>query len=146
MIKRIVVGTDGTDGSRDALRWAAEQAHELGAETVAVFAVRPTTEFLMALPPMSNDYLDRARDALEDTWCRPLREAQVPYRALIVEDEPAHALLEVAEREGADMIVLGANSHGNLADRLLGSVTYKVAHRAHCPVVIVPGASHGAVA
>jgi nucleotide-binding universal stress UspA family protein len=36
------------------------------------------------------------------------------------------------------MIVVGAQGHGNLAERVLGGVSYRLAHRAHQPVVIVP--------
>ncbi len=46
--------------------------------------------------------------------------------------------MAVADREDADLIVVGAHGHGGFEDRMLGSVSYKVSHRAHQPVVIVP--------
>jgi nucleotide-binding universal stress UspA family protein len=79
----------------------------------------------------------RIAETLEHDWCKSLRSAGVTYRSYVVEDDPVHGLVAAAKRENADMLVLGARSRGGVADRLLGSVTYKVAHRAHCPVVIV---------
>ena len=46
--------------------------------------------------------------------------------------------MAVADREDGDLIVVGAHGHGGFGDRVLGSVSYKVCHRAHQPVVIVP--------
>jgi nucleotide-binding universal stress UspA family protein len=138
MIDKIVVGADGSEGSQRAITWAAGRAAELGAEVVAVLIVRPTGEFLMELPPLPGHAVDTLREALEHTWCKPLRDAGVKYRSLVVEDDPASGLLDAASREHADMLVLGSHGHGRVVQRVLGSVTYKVAHRAECPVVIVP--------
>ena len=135
MISTIVVGVN--EDRSDAVRWAGERASELGARVVAVFAVRPITEFVLTIPPLSPQLVPRVAEMLEREWCEPLRAAGVSYRSYVVEDDPANGLVAAAEREHADMLVLGARSRGNIADRLLGSVTYKVAHRAHCPVVIV---------
>lgn len=135
MISTILVGVDEDDS--DAMRWACERAGELGAKVVAVLVIRPITEFLLTIPPLPAQLVPRMEETLEREWCKPLRAAGVSYRSYVVEDDPAHGLVAAAERETADMLVLGARSRGNLANRLLGSVTYKVAHRAHCPVVIV---------
>jgi nucleotide-binding universal stress UspA family protein len=137
MIRTIVVGVDGSDGARGALVWAGLRAGELGAEVVAVLVVRPFGEFVLQLPPLPGDLLRRLRRTLDESWCQPLRDAGVKHRSVLVEGDPAVGLVEVADREHADMLVLGANEHSGLG-RILGSVTYKVAHRAHCPVVIVP--------
>ena len=100
MIKTIVVGVDGTEGSHRALEWTAERATEL--------------------------------------------HARVPYRSYVVEESAAHALVHVAEREHADLLVLGAHGHGSFTDRLLGSVSYSVSHAAPCPVVIIPAEARAA--
>jgi nucleotide-binding universal stress UspA family protein len=138
MIRKIVVGADGSEGSQRAIEWAAGRALELGAEVVAVLVVRPFGEFVMEVPPLPGHVVSGLRDALEKSWCAPLRDAGVEYRSLVAEDDPASGLLETADRERADMLVLGAHGHGRVVHRVLGSVTYKVAHRAECPVVIVP--------
>ena len=67
------------------------------------------------------------------------RRRRIPYKAITVEDKaPAAALRDVARAERADLIVVGAQGHGGVGERLLGSVGYKLAHTARQPVVIVP--------
>jgi nucleotide-binding universal stress UspA family protein len=138
MIRTIVVGADGSEGSRRAIAWAAGRAVELGAEVLAVLVLRPFGEFVMDVPPLPGHVITRLHDALEESWCKPLRDADAKYRSLVVEADPASGLLDVANREHADLLVLGAQGQGGVVHRVLGSVTYKVAHRAECPVVIVP--------
>jgi nucleotide-binding universal stress UspA family protein len=51
---------------------------------------------------------------------------------------PAHVIAEVAHTAGADLIVAGTRGHGQIAGLLLGSVTHRLLHIAHCPVLAVP--------
>lgn len=138
MISKIVVGADGSAGSHGAIEWAGTRAAELGAEVLAVLVVRPFGEFILELPPLPGHVVSDLHDALERSWCKPLRDAGVKYRSVVVEDDPANGLLKAADEEHADMLVLGAQGHGGVVHRVLGSVSYKVAHHATCPVVIVP--------
>jgi nucleotide-binding universal stress UspA family protein len=144
MIQTIVVGVDGTEGGRRALEWTAARARELHADVIAVFAMPPASEFVMSIPPLPADAVHDLRGHFEHEWCRPLRDADVPYRSYVVEESAAHALVRFAEREGADLVVLGAHGHGGIADRLLGSVSYAVSHAAPCPVVIIPAPARAA--
>jgi nucleotide-binding universal stress UspA family protein len=144
MIKTIVVGVDGTEGSHRALEWTTERATELHAEVVAVFAMPPASEFVMSIPPLPSEAVHDLRRHFEEHWCRPLRDAGVSYRSYVVEESAAHALVRFAAREDADLVVLGAHGHGGFADRLLGSVSYTVSHSAPCPVVIIPAEARAA--
>jgi nucleotide-binding universal stress UspA family protein len=138
MIRKLVVGADGSRASQHAIEWAADRAGESGAEVVAVLAVRPMGEFVMDVPPLPGHVVERRGALLEGIWCKPLRDGGVPYRTVVVEADPARGLLEVARREHADLLVVGAQGHGGLVQRILGGVTYKVAHCAGCAVVVVP--------
>ena len=51
---------------------------------------------------------------------------------------PAHVIAEIARRDGADVIVMGTRGRGQVAGLLLGSVTQRLLHLAHCPVFAVP--------
>jgi nucleotide-binding universal stress UspA family protein len=134
----IVIGIDGSEGARHALTWTIAMATRIDAEVCAVLALRPFGEFIITAPPFPEETLQAVKTDFEQEWCAPLRSAGVPYRTQMVEAEPAHALMRVADKEGAEMIVVGAHGHGGLADRVLGSVSYRLAHHATRPVVIVP--------
>jgi hypothetical protein len=79
--------------------------------------------------------------ALKTTWAAPLRDRGLPHRCSVVEDEsPAAGLIRVAEREGADLLVVGTRARHGLASRVRGSLSYALTHHAGCPVVVVPPA------
>ncbi len=138
-MKRIVVGLDGSEGSDQAARWCADMAGEVGAEVVAVFGLSPMSELVLSVPPVNRvGRKEEFRSALEDDWCAPLRDAGVSYRAMLVDLAPVEALAKTAEDEGGDVIVVGAQGHGDFTDRLLGGVPFKLVHHADHPVVIVP--------
>jgi nucleotide-binding universal stress UspA family protein len=150
MMKRIVVGVDGSEGAAQALQWAIGLAAEEGAEIIAVHAFGPMEGFGrgaanavftgLGLPPSGLSSIRYAlRRQLEEDWCAPLRSSSLPFRTCLEKASSASAgLMSVADRENADLIVVGAHDHGGFEDRVLGSVSYTVSHRAHQPVVIVP--------
>jgi nucleotide-binding universal stress UspA family protein len=55
-----------------------------------------------------------------------------------VTGDPVDALVNVAEQEGADLIVVGNKGMAGVRGKVLGSVPNSVAHRAHCAVLILP--------
>jgi nucleotide-binding universal stress UspA family protein len=142
---RIVIGLDGSAGSTHALQWAIDLAKRLGAEVVAVHVDSPPTYIPapMGILPPAETPQQRAdlEEALATEWCLPLRKSGVRFRAFIEEGTPtATALIDVALREGAEMIVVGSRGHNAVTEFLLGSVSHQVAHRSPIPVVIVPPA------
>jgi nucleotide-binding universal stress UspA family protein len=156
-MKRIVVGVDGSDGSARALRWAIGLAEEAGAEVTAVYALGPVADLargaanavtagLGMSPSGQGPWRNELRRELEQNWCEPLRAAGLPFRARLEEGSASAGLMAVADREDADLIVVGAHGHGGFEDRVLGSVSYKLSHRAHQPVVIVPSTTRRAPA
>ena len=146
-MKRIVVGVDGSEGAARALGWASRLAGEEGAEIVAVYALGPLEDLArgaaeavstgLGLSTSRPAWRKQLRQELE-AWCAPLRAAGLPYRAHLEMAPAADGLMAVADREDADLIVVGAHGHGGLEDRVLGSVGFRLGHRAHKPVVIVP--------
>jgi nucleotide-binding universal stress UspA family protein len=136
----LMVGVDGSDGSRRALEWAAGMSKATGAHVLAVHVLTYSREFIHdVMPETMRTWRRELEDDLRTRWVEPLLAAGVEHRAVVVEGEsPAAALLDLADREYADVLIVGAKGHGGFADRVLGGVSYRVTHRARQPVVVVP--------
>ena len=140
---RIVVAVDGSEGSANALRWAARQAGYAGATLEAVIAWQFPAFFGWApVGADSADFGSIAEKTLNDT----LNEAfgsQWPewVQTRVVEGYPGRVLVEAAD--GADLLVVGSRGHAGFADALLGSVsTYCVQHAPGAVTVIRPPRPH----
>lgn len=138
-LQRIIVGADGSPAALRAIAWAASRAGESGSEVVLVNALDADTQFVRDLPPSGmSSWRSELRRQLEDDWPKALIAAGVRYRTVVVEASPADAILQTAEAESADLIVIGTHGHGGIRDRLLGSVSYRVIHLARHPVTVIP--------
>lgn len=138
---RIVVGVDGSDGSRAALQWALAQAAATGGEVDAVLAYDTSlawidigSEYQTVMVKGAADKAQREIDAVVDAL--DTRSLGVTARPVIVEGTPADALIEAAR--GADLLVVGNRGRGGFTGLLLGSVSQRCVERSACPVVVVP--------
>jgi nucleotide-binding universal stress UspA family protein len=135
-----IVGVDGSAGSRRAIEWATTRCRRNGDVLFAVHVLTYDHELArdLSIAGLRTWRLELEHD-LSGPWTAEVRQADVVVRTEIVEhDAPASGLLAAADDPEVSMIVLGANSHGGLADRLLAATSYKVTHRAAVPVVVVP--------
>ena len=135
---RIVVGVDGFEQSRAALRWAIHQAKLTGAvvEAVTAWQIPPGSGII----PVADlpDYQDDARIVLTEAIAGTCTiDTDVEVRPRVVEGRAGPVLVEAAE--GADLLVVGNRGHGCLPEALLGSVGQYCVHHAPCPVVIMRG-------
>jgi nucleotide-binding universal stress UspA family protein len=141
--KRFVVGLDGSDQSRSALRWAVAEAAAWDAQLDVVHAW--DFPFVIVPPPMSLTYpadieaLERSAGALLDAEVEAakLHNGRSPRQVekILVRDTATRALLETAK--GADLLVVGSRGHGGFSGLLLGSVSNQCVHHAPCPVAVV---------
>jgi nucleotide-binding universal stress UspA family protein len=138
-VRRVLVPVDGSAGSERGLAYADLVARLTGAEIVVVVAFDPPlairrrgilqTEHLQV--EMEKDARDLATEAAE-----LLIERGRSARAVIVRGDPAEGILEIAESEHADLIVMGRRGLGRLRGVLVGSVSERVARHAECPVLL----------
>jgi nucleotide-binding universal stress UspA family protein len=135
---RIVVGVDGSPGSKDAVRWAARMAAMTGARIDVVAAWEYSALFGLNLLPDFEFPAADIEQSLEETVDEVLgadRPADLRVKAL---QGPAAETL-VAVGKDALMIVVGSRGHGGFSGLLLGSVSARVAEHAECPVLVVHG-------
>ena len=144
MFKSIVVGTDGSDTANQAVRQAVYLAQALGAEVELVSAYEPVP---------AQRLREERRDAPEDLqWAiNPrqqveasltdaadlARQAGVAVNTHAHQGDPADAILDVAEQQKADLVIVGNKGMTGAKRFLLGSVPNKVSHHAPCSVLII---------
>ena len=135
--KRIVVGVDGSESSKAALRWAIRQARLTGGSVDAVTAWRyPATYGLAPVGDKGIDFEGHARKALTVALNEVSGlEPDVPVRPVVTEGRAGEVLLRAAK--GADLLVVGSRGYGEFASALLGSVSLYCVLHAHCPVLIL---------
>lgn len=133
---RVVVGVDGSAGSRRALRWAAEEAERRGADLTVVTVWQWDGVDAVPLAGASPLEAERMSAELLDAEVAALPDPSVVTTRLVARGGAGAALVE-ASRE-ADLLVLGSHGHGALHAAVLGSVSQYCVRHVECPVVILP--------
>jgi nucleotide-binding universal stress UspA family protein len=139
----VLVGVDASDGSRDALDHALDEAHWRNAPLVAVTAFEPPDLWVTSrgLVPSATQLQHAAREQAEtmiDTVveARKARGVPVPAVHLLVREGPAAVVLETLSAEAA-LLVVGHRGRGALASRMIGSTGLSVVLHAACTVTVV---------
>ncbi len=145
MFASIVVGTDGSDTATTAVRYAIDLARELGAKLQIVSAYEPiidqrlrseqvdVPEDLQWMINPREDVLAALNAALEDARGAGVEQVETFAR----QGDAADAILDVAEEQRSDLIVVGNRGMTGAKRFLLGSVPNRVSHHAPCSVLIV---------
>ncbi|MFO7779064.1 MAG: universal stress protein [Nitriliruptoraceae bacterium] len=150
-MKRIVVGVDGSEGSRLALDWAAQEAGLRAAslEVVTTYLSEPEWAGFPVDGGMSSAQIEDARQSIEMATRRAAEHAQAVVEAMIAglpdssnaepvvvaSQRPAEALVE--RSRGAEMLVVGSRGLGGFKSLMLGSVSHQCVTHADCPVVVI---------
>lgn len=129
---RFLVGYDGSPDSRRALQWASELARATGAEILLaqVVSVVGMAEAGVAVTEGDEAVLRGAADELVAD--------DVPCSTVSVVGDPRRAIEDLADRHGADLIVVGPRGAGGLAKLVLGTTAAYLAEHADAPVAIIP--------
>jgi nucleotide-binding universal stress UspA family protein len=147
-IKKILAPTDLSKLSRPALRYALELALERGAAVIAYHVISEDSEWLgsddrlnpaNALLPQHRERLhafmtENFADLIDKVEVIELVEAGVPYNKIV----------EKAQNEKVDLIVMSTHGRTGFEQILLGSVTAKVVARSNCPVLSIRPAKSSA--
>jgi nucleotide-binding universal stress UspA family protein len=145
----IVVGIDGSDHSRHAVRWALHEAvlrqTLLTVMTVLPGEARPATMIFWGVRAHAESSYDQdlVRNAVQDLLDKVASEigGTLPETVVsIAAGNPAEELVR-ASRD-ADMLVVGSRGSGGFGRLMIGSVSSQVTHHAACPVVVVPSPAH----
>jgi nucleotide-binding universal stress UspA family protein len=144
MFQSIVVGSDGSSRSRQAVAVASGLARTHGASLHLVRAFRPvlqvagaSADAMAGVAATTDAEAEQAFRAGLDELAVELRRDGIEVDTHCLGQSAASAILEVAQTQDADLIVVGNRGMAG-ARRVLGSVPNSVAHGARCAVLIVP--------
>ena len=144
MFERIVVGTDGSETAGEAVRTAIELAKLSNAklEVVSAFEPIPQSRLKDESEGISGD-VSHTVNPREDVQivlgnaAAEAKKAKVKVDTHAREGDPADAILDVAEENGADLVLVGNKGMTGARRFLLGSVPNKISHHSPCDVWIV---------
>jgi len=136
LVSRILVATDQSTTATRAVEWAATMAERFQAELVLLQVIVPDTEGGPDEPrPAESQATTQTARSLEELAVRlagPRGKARVA-----VDPDPARAIVDVADQEGVDVVVVGNVGMSGRKKFLLGNVPNRVSHMARCSVIIV---------
>jgi nucleotide-binding universal stress UspA family protein len=131
----IVVGVDGSELSRDALRWAATQAQLTDCSLIAVTGFDIPWTIMIAPTYTEADYVRDAHEVLDRGVHDALgSEPRIHVEKRLVPKRAALALAEAAV--GAQLLVIGSHGSRQLPGSHLGSVANYCVHHSPCPVLV----------
>jgi nucleotide-binding universal stress UspA family protein len=148
----IMIATDGSERALDAARHLRTFFAPRSVHRITILAVvRPlgTAPFVTVAAAAGTPVLSRESwDALDRSAMQAAEHAiadvagvvgdlAMRLETLIRSGSPADEIVHIADAIGANLIVLGSRGHGEMRSVLLGSVSERVLHHAHCPVMIV---------
>lgn len=146
LYERIVVPTDGSASSQQAIDHAVELAASQGATIYGVYVVNiasfsgvPTEGSWEGVSAALEREGEQALEMVDDAAA--LRD--VPVELVRLEGRPSQQIVEYADEIDADLIVMGTHGRGGLDRLLLGSVAERVVRSASAPVMTVQGAAEG---
>ena len=144
--QKILVAYDGSAHSREALMWALDLSMVSSASVVAVKVVEPV-EMNRAYALYEAGYgatLAERFDEMRKLDAQQMKDAMdagkrkgVEVKTEMLRGNVAAAIIDYADKNGADLIVAGTKGHGALAELLMGSVTRNLVSLSHLPVLVV---------
>lgn len=152
MINKILYPTDFSEASQAALPMLRDLAKRYGAEIHILHVVDLHSEFLMdggymvplliSYPVEEEQLAEFARKRLNEFVQEHLPDLQESVKKVIALGKPFAEIVQYAEEQGIDLIVISTHGHSAIGSVLVGSVAEKVIHKAHCAVLTVRHPGH----
>lgn len=134
-MNHILTPVDGSEPSLRALEFSAKLAHGLGSK-LTILAVR---QYVIGRKVVSNvwsqdDVNELMKKSMATATAHGMKDATI---AEVKARDVAHAVVNFAEQNDVDLIVMGASGMGNIKSFMIGSVSAEVLRKSICPVTIV---------
>ncbi|WP_163537221.1 universal stress protein [Gracilibacillus sp. YIM 98692] len=137
MFKKILLATDGSEHSIRSADHAIKLAENFNGTVEAVYVVDSQKSKEDVLHSVDKYEVKRERNEKIEVVKDLLDQSGVEYNTNILHGEPGPTIVEYANKNNFDCVVVGSRGLNNLQTMILGSVSHKVAKRVNCPVLIV---------
>jgi len=145
MYEKILIATDGSATSMNSSRSGIKLAKFLGSEVVVLYVINEMAISRVIAAMIGRGFaqedlrraLKASAEEVVSAVCKMGEAAGVRVEPLIKEGDPASRIVDTAEIEGADLILMGSHGEGGLSSKLIGSVAQKVLNWSSVPVMIV---------
>lgn len=138
MVKRIVVGFDGTDQSVSALEYAADEWPN--AEIILLNVIKPSESGQTVsggVPSAAEEWYEGAKARADGTLSDGAALADREVETVIEVGRPANAIVEYAKEADVDLVVVGSHGRQGISRIVLGSVAESVVRNSPVPVMVV---------
>jgi nucleotide-binding universal stress UspA family protein len=145
-MKTIITALDFSDATKDVLAAAMLMAKLQDATLHIIHVLEPeptytaygmTPEEFPAIQVFQNESQRRAEARLNDAVTTAKRLLK-DVRAELIVGSPLHSIIDYAETQKADLVVIGTHGHGAVAALLIGSVAEGLVRKAICPTLVIP--------
>jgi nucleotide-binding universal stress UspA family protein len=135
MLKKILAPTDFSELSARGVRYACQLAKDVGAEVIIFNVV-----LLDETNTIDKQEIARHKKRLDEFIAEKIAgvAADLKIRNMVDAGQPYGAIVDCAENERIDLIVMSSHGRSGLSRMLIGSVTDKILRGAPCPVLVVP--------
>lgn len=143
MSEKVLIPVDSSEMAAELLQYGAWLAVKIEAEICVVHVVEPFSKKATVLSQFKEDMVDQTNELL-----KAVGEEVMEHAKAILKDTnlnvsyvtklgyPSDEIIKTAQEEGCTLIVIGCRGMNSLGKLMLGSVSSKVAHDAHIPVLI----------
>lgn len=141
MFKRILVPTDGSDSSKLAFSKAVKLARLANAEVLLVHVTFTPQAYwgnnLAYGVTISEEELQDLGNTIIEETIKDIDLSNIKLTSRIISGSPPNIVVNLADEENIDLVIMGSHGHGPFAGAFLGSVSQRVLAKASCPVMVV---------
>jgi len=133
--KNILFATDGSKYSEAAANKVIDFAKSYGSALNVISVVDVTEEFIARAPGALDDLVKKAKSIVEDVKKRADSEG-IKAEGMVKEGDAYKSIVDIAQKQKADAIIMGSHGRTGLKRLLMGSVTERVIGHAPCPILV----------
>ena len=136
---KVLVAVDGSEYSMNAAEYAISIAKEYGSQLIALHVITSDVSTIAStFSPQMEEIKKNAQEFFDKIQRKGEANRDIPLRTeLIASSSIVGGIIDFAEKENIDLIVVGTRGRSGLKRLLLGSVAFGIVNYAHCPVMIV---------